>query len=220
MSQKIRSIYELEDYITVEYSWRRKEMTNIVNEALFSRNAHQKVLLKAAILIIYSHWEGFIKNIARAYCKFLNSKRLKYSEVKDSFCIFQMLDYFEAKSLKINFMDCLDFIIIPQESQYEILKIDESKYIKTRANLNSKVLKEMIFMLHLDYSLFELKENFIDDIFLHRRHAIAHGDNIEENPTQNLEHSDLDYIYTEVIILIDIFKNQIINAANIQSYKK
>ncbi len=82
---KVRSIDELEDVISREFAWRRKELTNIRNISLSSKNQMKITLLKAGIALLYSHWEGVIKKISIAYCEYINYQRLKYSQLKKKF---------------------------------------------------------------------------------------------------------------------------------------
>jgi hypothetical protein len=64
----------------------------------------------------------------------------------------------------------------------------------------------------VDYSLYELKENLIDETFLGLRNAVSHGE------YRSISEDDFIELYTEITSLINIFKNQIINAAIQKSY--
>ena len=88
------------------------------------------------------------------------------------------------------------------------------KYIDTKSNLNSEVLKDITLKVDIDYSLFELKENMIDEKFLGLRNKICHGDRV------TVTESEFESLYVEVIGLVDLFKNQVINSIYTKSFLK
>ncbi len=200
---KIRSESELEQRIDNEYSWRRKELTNFKNTAFTSRNAHRNTLVKMLVVLLYSHWEGFIKNTAVFYCEFLNGKSIKYCDLEDNFKAYCILNKFNGNFPYKKFSSYIDVINIINSNMNDKLNINTEKYVDTKSNLNSDVLKDIVQKLGFNYSEYELQENLIDNTFLNLRNAIAHGEyrEIDENTVKEL--------YDEIINLIDCFKNQI-----------
>jgi hypothetical protein len=69
-----------------------------------------------------------------------------------------------------------------------------------------------LWCLRLDYSPYETSEKIIDSKLLGRRNFIAHG---QAMPVDLSEYIDL---HDRVVILLDIFKNQIENSAVTKSY--
>ena len=209
---KIRSEIELESFIDKEYGWRRKELTNLMNITFTSRDALRNTLAKMLIVLLYSHWEGFIKQTAIAYCEFLNYKNLKYHDLKDSFKAYCILNEFDHNFPHKKFSSYIETIAIINSKMDKKLTIDSKKYIDTQSNLNSDVLKDIVQKLGFNYTEYELQENLINLTFLELRNAIAHGEyrKIDEETVKNL--------YDEIIALIDCFKNQIANSVCCQSY--
>lgn len=210
---KIRSTEELEDYIAREFAWRRKELTNLRNLALSAKDSTRNILLKACITTLYSHWEGFVKNTAIAYCMLLNKKKLKYSELMDSFKAYSILNAFKEGFPHKRFNSYLEVVNILNSITDDNLVIDYEKHIDAKSNLNSEVLLDIIQKLGLDYKLYELKEKLIDEIFLGTRNAISHGEYRDIDP------DSFNDLYDEVTALINLFKNQILNATYTESYK-
>lgn len=58
---RINDLNSLQDHIDLEIAWRKKEIL-WQREQLFNKNDDNKYLVRAAILILYSHWEGSIKD--------------------------------------------------------------------------------------------------------------------------------------------------------------
>lgn len=203
----IRSIEELEDFISKEHSWRRKELTNLRNIALASKHRLKSSLLRSNVPVLYAHWEGFVKKCSVAYCKFLNHKMIKYEEMRLSFHAFAVLNHFQGQFPHTRF-DSYMAIVDQQTIKLDrIFVVDAEKYIDTKSNLNYDVLKDIASKLGLNHSLYELKENFINKEFIGLRNAIAHGE-YKEVTEENFE-----LLYNEVTTLITIFRNEVLNSA-------
>jgi len=208
---KIRSIDELEKLIAQEFAWRRKELTNLKNLSLSAKESIQSTLLKTSVTLLYSHWEGFVKKASIAYCEYINHQGLDYGQLKGNFSVCAVINEFQGQYPHKNFRSL--FKVLNDESLFnKSCRIDTEKYIDTGSNLNSEVLKEITQKVGVDYSLYELKENLIDEKFLGLRNAVSHGE------YRLITEDDFIELYTEVTSLINIFKNQIVNAAIQKSY--
>ena len=81
---KIRSINELQDALDKDMAWRIKELANI--KSILSKSAKfEETIVRTGILILYSHWEGFVKNASIAYINFVSSKKLKAQDLTKNF---------------------------------------------------------------------------------------------------------------------------------------
>lgn len=209
---KVRSIDELDGIVSREYSWRRKELTNIRNLSLGSRSKIRETLLKTAITLLYSHWEGFVKNVAIAYCEYINYQGLRYEQLTHNFHVCALLEEFQGQYPSSNFKFALS---IANGSAFKLgrkCNISTEKYIDTKSNLNSEVLQEIVLKIGVEYSQYELKANLIDQRFLGFRNAVSHGEYRVIKETEFIE------IYDEIIGLIDTFKNQVLNAATQKTF--
>ncbi|QTR44525.1 hypothetical protein J9253_10715 [Thiothrix litoralis] len=209
---KIRSLDELENAIAMDFIWRRKEITNFRNLALSSKHHTKTMLMKVGIALLYSHWEGFVKKSAMIFCEYINGKGVKYKDLICNFHVCSVIEYFQGQYPYQNFKSTFRLVDGSAVSLDSKCKIDAEKYIDTKSNLKSEVLKEIMEKLGLDYSHYELKENLLDERFLGFRNAIAHGEYRE------ITESDFIDLFDEVTNLIDIFKSQVLNAAIQSSY--
>jgi hypothetical protein len=82
---KIRALSELNEFLNGELSWRKKELTTITLMLGKLRNHEQKAALRAAICLLYAHWEGFIKAAAKGYITYVSTMGLRYSELAPNF---------------------------------------------------------------------------------------------------------------------------------------
>jgi hypothetical protein len=164
------------------------------------------------VTLLYSHWEGFVKKVSIAYCEYLNFQGLCYQDLTKNFHVCALINEFEGQYPPKNFKSSYSIVIGESLRLNEKLKIDSEKYIDTQSNLNSEVLKELTQKLGISYSVYELKENLIDEKFLGLRNAISHGE------YRSIEEEDFVDLYEEITSLISIFKNQISNSAILKEY--
>ena len=75
----------LQDKLDKNINWRKRELTIIKNNIDSSEGIMLKAYIRTGILILYAHWEGFIKISAREYIKFLNDQKISCSDMTDNF---------------------------------------------------------------------------------------------------------------------------------------
>src|SRR6266404_7422672 len=96
---KLRTLVQLQDQLDRDHAWRRKELTTIVNYVRSSPEKTQAMAIRAGLLLIYAHWEGFIKYAAECYLNFVAMQgvplgRLGYSFI--ALCARKKIFEFEA----------------------------------------------------------------------------------------------------------------------------
>lgn len=80
--------------------------------------------------------------------------------------------------------------------------------ISTASNLSSEIFKEITEVLGIDFSPYSTKSKLIDETLLKSRNHIAHGNYLLVDRDSYIE------LHEEKIIeMLDLFKNQIENAA-------
>jgi hypothetical protein len=208
---KIRSVSEFEDLVYSEFSWRRKELTNLRSIALSARSSTRESLFRSTIPIVYAHWEGFVKRTAIAKMNYLANKGYKYKELVPSFHAYAALAEYDGQIPTKRF-DTIDRLMCGDIDLNKSISLDIDKYIDTKWNLNSEVLKEIAFKINIDYADFELKENLIDEKFLGLRNKIVHGDRAV------VSEDDFEEVYHEATELINSFKNNLLNSVHTKSY--
>lgn len=213
---KVRSLYELETKLDEDLSWRRKEFTTLKFMIKESRFHQKEVLIRAAIALLYAHWEGHIKHCSLVYLKLLNCLGTTYCDMTENFLQLSLSEKFKQGFSIKKFSSQKEIYHYLTSEQRSNFSINEDVVIDTESNLKYEIVFNILEQLGLNSSIFELKENFINTKLLRCRNAIAHGDRIDykdlEDTYQELEEELLDMIVT--------FQNLIRNAASNKSYLK
>lgn len=213
MAKKNRTINALIDDLDEEISWRKKELSILRSKITKDSNEAQKSLIRAGITILYAHWEGFIKNAAESYLNFVSLKRLTHTQLKSCFvalCLRKELDIINSQNFEKR-ANAVEFLLNELNNRAYIPYKD---VINTKSNLNSKIFKDICFIIGIDYSKYVLKENVIDVKLLNNRNNIAHGNYLE------IGFNEFEEIYRTAIDLIDSFKEDIIDAATNKQYER
>jgi len=211
---KIRTREQLGDFLNNELSWRKKELFTLMSNVKKSSAKLQDTALRSAMVLLYAHWEGFMKRAAEAYLEYVINKKLKYKQLSICFLAIstkQKIKEFEQTNKSTIQNQFIEFLFHNQEDK---AVINKENVIKTQSNLNSEILKEMMTSIGIDYTEYATKSNLIDEQLLKHRNDVAHG--------QRMEFDLRDYLilHEEVRKMLEKFKTDIENAALLAHYLK
>jgi len=211
----IRTAEQLSDRLATDLAWRKKELSAMKSliEAKNVSDQRHKVLVRSGVCILYSHWEGFVKLAANSYLEYVISKKLTYQDLSSNFLALAMKEKLkEAKEThKPSLYIPVCEFFLSELNQRCILPKD---VISTAANLSSEILKEITYILGIDFSIYSTKSVLIDTKLLKTRNEIAHGNYSVFDRDEYLE------LHREVIEMLDIFRNQIENAAILEKFRQ
>ena len=211
---KIRSKEELIDSLSADLGWRKKELTSLHSNVIISNSKNLPTALRCAIVMLYAHWEGFIKNSAGSYLSYIKFQRLNLNQVNSSILALSLkqkiIEFTESNKASTH----VKFVNYFQKNLTDRAIFSEIDSIKTQSNLSSLILKEIFATLGLDITHYELKSNLIDKQLLKNRNNIAHGNQppIDKDEYECL-HSEivgmLDRIYTDISnsVVLELYKN-------------
>jgi len=211
----IRTLTELQEEMSAEFAWRKKELHQLKSMVVANENTpHRDLFIRAAITLLYAHWEGFIKRIGTAYLEFVANRRLTNDELSAPFLALSVGRLVRAVAAANTFQPCLDLVAFFRSKAASQCKINWKTGINTKANLKSSVFQEIVASLGLDYSRFATKEKLIDEKLLKNRNSIAHGRYSLVGFEEYLE------LHDEMYGIMQDFYNQIENSAFLGSYRK
>lgn len=174
-----------------ELRWRQEELVFFKNQL---SNIESEIdadrYRKSLVLILYSHFEGYVKIALQTYIKYINSLSLQRKDVipalaaagmNREFLAYENLDR-KCSVFKTELPDdtalhrfCrrVDFIQQMEEFQNSILHLDDTT-VNTESNLRYVILQKNLYKLGIPIDLFVEHKKDIDDL-VNRRNGIAHG---------------------------------------------
>jgi hypothetical protein len=204
----IRTTEQLSDKLSDDIAWRKKELSEVkaLVETKSVSDQRHRALVRSGVCILYSHWEGFVKLAANSYLEYVRQQKPTYKQLSSNFLALAMKEKLkEAKETNKPslYIPVCDFFLSELNQRCLLPK----HAISTASNLSSEILKEITDVLGIDFSLYSTKSVLIDTKLLKTRNEIAHGNYLMFDREEYIE------LHTEVIEMLDIFRNQIENAA-------
>ena len=80
---KIRTKEAFIDFLDKDIAWRKKELSYLKGN-IKKGTAHYATHLRSGVVLLYAHWEGFIKNSCEYYLTYIKYQKLKYDELSDN----------------------------------------------------------------------------------------------------------------------------------------
>jgi hypothetical protein len=210
---KIQSKEILLDAIDADLAWRKKELSYLLSN-VNPKSPNYKTHLRSGIVMLYSHWEGFVKNVCEYYLSYIKHLKLNYNELHDCFIAVSLkyrLSLFQSTNKATIHTQIVSFLLNELNQR---ASVPDENIVRTGSNLNSDILKEMLTMIGIDYTDYELKANLIDSVLLKNRNSIAHG--------QFIELDDVEYqsLHSDILNIMDDIRTKVSNAAVLESYKR
>lgn len=174
---KIRSKAELIDYLGGNKQERKRELISIAHDLSPKRGEPSGRIRRAAIVLAYAHWEGFVKDAARAYVRLVSHKSRSLSSLALSFqALACRQELVNAQTASRRIQPHLEVVKLLIDNRERSCQINAERAIDTESNLTSEVFKNICYCVGLDYtSDWVLDGPFIDEMFKNRC-EVAHGD--------------------------------------------
>ena len=208
------SLLRLTRSLDRQLSWRKKELTAL---KFWVENGDENVrntIIRASLCLLYAHWEGFVKEAAIYYVRFVAQQGLKFRDVTPNLVSLGLRGEIHNAGLSNS------AILHTKLTQKMIGELEEdfapdwNKAIDTQSNLNWKALLEVLCMVGVSSDKYLSKEQIIEERLIKNRHSIAHGRGV------NIDQEDYDDLHALVVELLDLFRNDLETAAEKGQYKR
>lgn len=206
---------DLGDFLDANLSRRRKDLSSLVLEWRSKQKgtAAEKQYRRLVVVMLYAHWEGFIKDASHAYLKHVTAQRLKVGDVCLALRAVAVRGHVIANgsAKKSSVHARLLAALVAQEAEvfdrYPIACID------TESNLSSKVFREIVDTLGLRFLVaYELLANRLDSNLVNERNGIAHG------RLSDPDFAETNCLVDEIWKKMNSFKRQIEDSAQKGAY--
>ena len=210
---RIRSLSQLTEFLDDELAWRKKELTTL-KFMLGERRQHEKaLLLRAAICVLYAHWEGFVKAAASGYVSFVITRGLRYRDLTPNFAALGLRSEIstagESKKPTIHTALATEM----RSGLSKLTNIDLERAVSTGSNLNTAALNEIICLVGLDGNDYLTKKQLLDHKLVGNRNLVAHGRPVE------IEADEYSVLHEEIVQLVQKFRTDIENAATTEGFR-
>jgi hypothetical protein len=205
---KIRTVNDLDDFISAEIAWRKQELTTALTVIQSSKGNAQTANLRAGVVLLYAHWEGWIKAVGHLYIRYVNSQGYTYDKLSQAFLGNALKTRMAAISEATTPLVHNSFALFIQEGLGKRAAVSES-LIRTEGNLSSSVLLDIVDRLGLTRrELYDSRAPMIDHELVNRRNTIAHGQYLE------LELPEFVALRADTLELLELFTDEVRNAAS------
>ncbi|EEP72635.1 hypothetical protein MCAG_02962 [Micromonospora sp. ATCC 39149] len=162
---------------------------------------------RAAVVLAYAHWEGFVKTASEKYVRFIVAQRIPTSLLKASLQAASVASHFKRSegSQKARYLG--ELLADMDAKRQEIFSVNPDKVIDTESNLSSRVFAEIIAALGLEVPTFAVTHlGYIDSSLLAARNKVAHGELLSYSSEEAISRVEV------VLTLLDGYADYLIDA--------
>jgi hypothetical protein len=211
-SMTIRTAGQLDWFLDQRLSWRKRELTGLKFATERVPNPHSAVVRRAALALLYAHWEGFIKEAGSAYVELVARQRKTQGELSENFVAVGRRNAIREAGNAHRISPHIALVRLLRTGDGETLNLPWKKVVRTRSNLKFDVLEEVLLTLGLDLAPYRLAAKPVIDALVKRRNGIAHGEGLP------VTEEDYQHFHDGVVRLLDTYRDQLSDAAAVRAY--
>jgi hypothetical protein len=211
----IRTLESLEAALTEDLKWRTAELDNW--ESMISGcRPHQVVgAVRGGIALLYAHWEGYVKEAARAYLEYVSRKGLTVGQLRDELAAIALRSLIGKgeQSKKAADHTVLVSTLRNELSEKAYLPYQRAT-IRTRSNLSFDTFADIMHSIGCDVDKHALQKGLIDNRLLKNRNDVAHGRELL------IDFEDWCQMRERVVYILRDVRAQLQSAAAMEAYRR
>jgi len=210
---KVRSLEELVAAIDGSLAWRRREVSVMFGLSAGKKELEKEALARALLALIYAHWEGFVKDAALAYYRYVKTKNSAVDQLAPAFRAITLRNSLRTSPegvRRIGAYRAALGLISPGGGA----KLPPDSGADMESNLSYAVFEDVADTLGIDVSLCATKRNLISEKLVANRHRVAHGERV------SFDEATLGEIRAGTFWCMEHFRDQVERAASQKLYEQ
>lgn len=169
---------EFADDLDNGLAWRRSELAALRSEIEkltpdIESRPRGRMLLRAAVALLYAHWEGFVTQGCQSYLDYVARRRLKFSELNSAFQMTAVRPIAVRATRSPDDLALIASLVAgPGDARALIPRTD---VVSSGSNLRYDRLIEMFARVGLSSGSFDVRRHLIDQRLCDARNEITHG---------------------------------------------
>ncbi|MGO5444426.1 MAE_28990/MAE_18760 family HEPN-like nuclease [Faecalimonas sp. LCP19S3_D12] len=222
-------IEQFEDFIQEDLAWRKMEISQLFR--ILNTAESKEVVTKSIVLLLYAHWEGFLKKSFKYYLKYVSECKIKIKDLTLNFKAIVLKKYAHEciDNDSLNLSKEMQFINAQDKMDNKRFKIKidvendlDEDIINTKHNLNSKVLKNICDIVGIKYNnSMKARSAYVDAILLKHRNSIGHAGKMAKDDTREeemLSFDDVQKLKNFVLIMLDYYAKVLVDYTEREFY--
>lgn len=202
-----------------DLAWRKKEISDLV--FICTKNESQ-VLVKSLLLMLYSHWEGYVKNSSKLYLNYVSDLTLRVSDLTLNFKTITMKGFIKEcynSTDTLSLENEMKFIEKYTQNQHVkfilspgLARDKDKTLINTKDNLSPDVFANICKVIGMhEKTCITTKKRYFDEAFVARRNAISHGSKVllSEGEEVDLDLASVTVLKDIVMLIISSFQDDL-----------
>lgn len=210
---RVRNLAQLREFLDEELAWRKRELRTLEHMLENARPHEKAFLLRAAVCLLYAHWEGFVRAAATAYASFVAAQGLRYRDLTPNFVALGLRSEIRSAADSNRLTDLTGVAEKMIRGLDERARIDWENSVPA-GNLNSARFAQILCLIGRDDDDYASKNQLLDRELLGKRNLVAHGIRIE------IDADDYANLHAEIIHLVDRFRDDLENAAALGVFRR
>ena len=211
---KIRTLSQLVDNLDAELAWRIQELSHIKMSIKRSGEIVNRAILRAAVPILYAHWEGFVKNASNSYLEYVSRQRLPYSRLKSSFVVLAarstLIPLLSSNKMELG-RRAVEFI---RNDREELSKMPAKRFFHRHGMMDFSAFCNICDSLSIDFARYEARKALINESLVSNRNKIAHGEFLL------IDDKGYGILSDDVIVTMRWYKDDIQNSAILKTFEE
>ena len=175
----VASADELEILLTEDLTWRIKEISAL--KTMIDRSVDgvaKNAALRAALPMLYAHWEGYIKKSSDSYLAFVYGRRPLALSLKPALAYAFLEPRFRGAGGGSGSFTPQAAIEFAETAKGVSTRPNPNVMVNTKSNLRYEVLEEIVDRLAIGDFISLTTKSKVNDLLCDKRNHIAHGESV------------------------------------------